>query len=327
MNITFTNPTYLWILAAVPILIITHFYTLGKSRSVALKIANFEAISRVTKGEFLGKPYKSFFRNKNPLILLLRTITYCLFILAISGATLWYVGESSESDFVLALDASSSMLADDFEPTRLDASKEAAKLFVNTVPKAKIGIVTFSGVPIVKLRPTKDKETIMQTINEIDIMETGGTNIGDAIISSSTLLGDQENGVSDIVVLLTDGRSNVGPQIDTAIEYAVDNNIVINTIGIGTEEGGKFLENVSQEVADILVSKIDEESLQYIANVTHGKYYRAEDQQNLDNAFIEIASLTNRRISLDLSWMFLVAGLILLSLEWVLLNTRYKTIP
>lgn len=321
MHFTFTQPQYLWILLAVPIIIITHFITLKKSRSTAIKIANFEALERVSKGEFLGTPYKGNFRNKNILLLLLRMITYCLLILSISGATIWYVGQSTSFDFILAIDSSSSMMANDFQPSRLEAAKESALEFIEIVPaRTKIGIVSFSGVSSIDLRPTDNREEIINKTKAISISDVGGTNIGDAIITSTTLLDKTEDDKSNVIILLTDGRSNVGTSVNDALKYANENQVIIHTIGVATAEGGSFL-------GEDIVSKIDDESLTNIANTTGGKFYVAKDKAKLSDAFNEIASITERTLSLDMSWMLLVAGLILLSIEWVLMNTRYRTIP
>ena len=317
MEITFTNPNYLWILLIIPIMILTHVFTLKRSRSEALKFSNFEAIERVAKGVFLGKPYQGLFKSRNLLLLMIRLLTYSMLIFAITGATLWYEGEISKFDYVVALDASSSMMADDFEPSRLEASKKAISSFIDNIPRAKIGIVSFSGTSFVEIRPTEEKEEVMQANSMVSIKEVGGTNIGDAIIIGANLLEESEN---KAIVLLTDGRSNTGTSPEEAAEYAKDNNVIVHTMGVGTEEGGVFMSlNVT--------STIDEDTLQYVANATSGRYFKAEDAEKLENAFSSISQITTRKLSMDLSWILLLVAFGLLSLEWILVNTRYRTIP
>lgn len=322
MELTFTHPQYLWILLVIPFLAITHIFTLKQKKEAALRFANFDALERVSKGEFLGKPYFGLFRSKNIVLLLLRMLTYCLLILSISGATLWYIGETSSFDFVLAIDASSSMLADDFTPNRLEAAKESANLFVDNVPgNTDIGIVSFSGIASIDLRPVADPAKVKNTTNYISIKETGGTNIGDAIITSINLLSSEKiDEEADVVILLTDGQSNIGTPVEQAINYANKNDVTVHTIGVGTEEGGKFL------FGDV-ISKLDEASLKNIADQTLGRYYRAENKDVLKEAFKKIASITEKKLSLDLSWILLILGICLLSLEWILINTKYRTIP
>jgi len=320
MEILFSQPQYLWILLAIPLLIILHLLTLKYTKGAALKIANYEALERVAKGQFLGTPYKGKLTNKSIILLLIRSVVYALMIFSISGATLWYVADSSQFDFVLAVDTSASMLVEDFVPNRLEAAKDASKKFVEAVPdKTDIGILTFAGSTMTNLLPTDDKVVVLEAIERISINEFGGTNIGDTIMSATTILISSEGEEQDAVVVLTDGRSNVGTAVDKAIEYAKSNNVVVYTIGVGTEEGGSFLLNTT-------VSTIDEESLKSIAEMTGGKYYRAESEGMLNDAFTELAKAKEKKFSFDLSWILLVIALVILSVEWLLINTKYKTI-
>jgi Ca-activated chloride channel homolog len=321
VELTFTNPIYLWTLLLIPIFIIIHIFSLKDVRTSALKFSNFEAIERVSKGEFLGKPYHGLFTNKNLLLLFLRILVYTLIILSVTGTTLWYTGKASDFDFVLAMDTSTSMLADDFTITRLEAAREAATVFVDSVEgKSNIGMVSFASTIFVDKDLTSDKGEIKKIINGLDIKESGGTNIGDTLISSTNLLGQSEAQKSKVVILLTDGQSNTGTPVDVAIAYAKSRGIIVHTIGVGTEEGGKLFG------LDI-ISKLDEETLKVISAQTSGNYFRAESKEVLEDSFKEIASFTEKRISLDLSLILLMISLSLLAIEWILIRTIYKTIP
>lgn len=322
VELTFTNPVYLWTLLLVPFIILTHIFTLSRIRTAALKFSNFEAIERVSKGEFLGKPYKGLSLNKNVFLLFLRVMIYVLLIFSVTGTTLWYVGNASDFDFILAIDSSTSMLADDFENSRLEAAKDVAKTFVDSIiGKSNIGVVSFASAIFVDKELTANKQQIKETISAMDIKESGGTNIGDALITSANLLVvDEEDDKSKVIVLLTDGQSNTGTPVDIALDYVRAREIIVHTIGIGTEKGGKLFG------LDIL-SKLDEDTLKNIATQTSGRYFRAESREVLENAFREIASFTEKRISLDISWILLMIALSLLTFEWILIHTIYKTIP
>ena len=324
IEITFSNPMYLWTLLLMPFIILTHILTLKYARSAALKFSNFEAIERVSKGEFLGKPYRGLFRNKNIFLLFLRVVIYTLLILSVTGTTLWYTGKASDFDFMLAIDTSTSMLADDFDINRLESAKESAKIFVDSVVgKSNIGVVSFASTVFVDKGLTSDKGEIKKIINQLDIKESGGTNIGDALITSANLLvleESEQDEQSKVIILLTDGQSNTGTPVDAAVGYAKAREVIIHTIGISTEEGGKFF-------GIDVISKLDEESLNNIAEQTNGRYFRAKSQDALETIFKEIASFTERRISFNMSWIFLIIALCLLALEWILMQTMYKTIP
>ena len=318
MKIVFTNPVYLWFLLSVPFLIITHFFTLRYSKSSALKFSNFEAIARISEEYRLARPYRGLAVNKDILILILRLLTLLFIILSLSGAVLWYTGETSEFDFVLAIDASSSMSTNDLLPDRLGAAKNSANLFIDNLPeRVSVGIVSFAGTSFVEQRITENYNEVKEKINQLEIKKIGGTDLGGALVSSSNLImsGDK----SKVIILLTDGRSNVGISVDEAITYVNENNILVYTIGVGTAEGGTFS-------TEELVSTLDEKTLKKIAEKTNGKYYRARDEEGLNNAYIEIANIRELELPLNLSLPFIVIALLLLFLEWILVNTRYRII-
>src|SRR3989339_1928320 len=220
MEVTFTNPKYLMLLVAIPILILLHFYTLRHTRREALRFANYDAIMRVTGGHIVGK---------NIIMLGIRLLIVTFLVLAVSGTTLWYQGLSAKYDMVLAIDSSSSMLANDYVPNRLEAAKNAASLFIDKIRgDVKVGIVTFSGGTKINLEPTGDLKKAKQIVSELQIHELGGTDIGQAIITSANVLGLSES-PSRVIVLMTDGRSNVGIDPMDSIDYIIENNIIIFT--------------------------------------------------------------------------------------------------
>ena len=324
VEVTFANPIYLWTLLLIPLIILTHIFTLMHVKTAALKFSNFEAIERVSKGEFLGKPYKRLFGNKNIFLLVLRIIVYTLLVLSVTGTTLWYTGKASDFDFVIAIDTSTSMLANDFNASRLEAAKEAASIFIDSVVgQSNIGVISFASTVFVDKEPSPNREEIKNVIELLNIRESGGTNIGDALITSTNLLvieKPESNKKLKVIILITDGQSNIGTPIDLAIDYSKSRGVTVHTIGIGTEEGGKILG------LDI-VSKLDEDSLKNIASQTNGKYFRAESKDSLKNVFKEIASFTEKKLSFNISLILLIIALSTLSMEWILLHTIYKTIP
>tara|TARA_Y100000031_G_scaffold150817_1_gene190868 strand:- start:1019 stop:1954 length:936 start_codon:yes stop_codon:yes gene_type:complete len=310
VELTFTNPVYLWFFLSIPALGVMHYVGIKLTRVRAIEFANFAALKRVAKNPFLPKNY---------ILLLLRILTLSFLILAISGTVLWYFGKSSDFDFILAIDSSSSMLAGDFLPSRLNVAVETAKNFLGSISsKAKIGIVSFAGTSFVEQKPTDDFSEVIAGLDKISIKTVGGTDLGEAIITSSNLL--LEGDKAKVVILITDGRSNVGVPIQQAIDYANSNYITVHTIGIGTEEGGILPET------DIVL-KLDEEELKSIAASTNGVYYRAADKEALEKTYDEIISSTEEKISVNLSIPFMLLALILLFLDWGLINTKYGIIP
>jgi len=147
----------------------------------------------------------------------------------------------------------------------------------------------------------------------------GGTAVGDVLVTGSNLFFSEEGG-DNVLVLITDGQSNVGLEPIDALPYLLDNNILVHTIGIGTKEGGKF-------AGDLAVSRLDEVNLKMIAQETGGSYFHVEDVGELKKALGNIAKLKLKRVNKDLTLIFLMISVVLLLLEWSLMNTKYRSLP
>ena len=310
MEISFTNPYFLWFFLSVPTLILLHFISIRYTRAQALRFANFPAIEKITGQKIMSRNY---------FLLALRLLTFSIIILAISGPVLWYTGRSSNFDFVMAIDASGSMASNDYEPNRMEAAKIAAKIFVDNAPiDSEIGIMSFSGITFLKQFPSNNFERVKESIDDIKVEYVGGTAIGSAIIEASTVLTTGKK--ARRILLLTDGQNNVGPDICDAIEYANDKHIIIDTVGIATKEGGTIPGMTA-------VSVLDEESLINISKSTGGSYIRVHNETDLADAFRRLTIATDQKLSEDLTVPSLFIAFILLFFEWGLLNTKFRTLP
>ncbi|MBW2980871.1 VWA domain-containing protein [Candidatus Woesearchaeota archaeon] len=312
IELTFTDPIFLWLLVSIPFLILTHFYTLQYIKRRAMRFANFEALNRVTGGQAL---------SKNIPLLIVRLFTLLFLVSAVAGPTLWYLGQSSEYNYVLALDASGSMLADDFKPNRLEAAKSAANQFIDSIEaRVKMGVISFSGIGYVEQFLTDDRSKIKLAIDYLQIKSVHGTAIGEALKAAANILLSEER--ARITILLTDGRENVATreELDKIIDYVAYHNIIVHTIGVATEEGGKLpgLE---------AVSTIDEPMLMYISNSTGGNYYKAETPEQLTEAYESIVNIEKVKVPIRLALPFMLIALLLLGIEWALVNTKFRTIP
>lgn len=311
MEITFSDPKNLYFLIGIPLLVVAYVYNIKYKKKAALKFSNFEAISKVFK------PAKII--TYNSLAFFVSVIIFVCLVLAASGATLWYAGKSTNVDFVLAIDASASMTADDFNPDRLASAKNAAIKFVDGLPKdANLAVLSFSGTSFVEQELNNDFEKAKESIKNIEIKEIGGTDIANALITSTNLMISSSR--PKVIVLLTDGRSTVGVPLEIAIDYVKNAHIIVYTIGMGTDKGGKI---VGSEV----ISSIDEQSLMEIAYGTEGKYYAAIDEIKLDKAYFEISNARKQYISIRLAPLLLSIILFLLIIQWILSFTKYNSLP
>lgn len=257
--------------------------------------------------------------SKNYTLFFIRAFVLILLILASSNAIYWYYGTGSSFNYVIAIDSSISMKADDYKPNRLEAAKEAALIFLDTLNKANVGVVAFTGVTYVKQKVTNNMIDVKSAINGIGVEDSGGTSLGDAMITSTNLFGDNKK--ANVVILITDGQNNVGIKPEEAIAYLNDKKVLVNTIGIGTKEGGEIIPGFNG------LSKLDEEKLKFISEATSGEYFWAKDVDDLKKTFTKIAKTKRERLSIELGPMLMMVAVTLLILEWGLMNTRYRMLP
>jgi Ca-activated chloride channel family protein len=255
-------------------------------------------------------------------MLILRLFVLLFLALALAGMVIWYEGKIDAADYVVVIDSSGSMAADDFMPNRLEAAKEAAVAFVeNLESKSKVGIVSFAGVGFVELPLTENRGRIKKAIEEIKINTLHGTAISESLKTAANLL--VTNDRSRVIILLTDGRENVaGPEeLEKIVEYVYKNQIMVNTIGVATEEGG-ILPGVG------VLSTLDEAMLYRVANSTGGHYTHSANKDDLVNAFKSFTyEQSEGKIPIRMRLHLMMIVFAILFFEWVLVNTRYRTIP
>ncbi|MBR9702507.1 VWA domain-containing protein [Candidatus Woesearchaeota archaeon] len=318
MEITFTEPYMLLLLFSLPMLVLTHFFWLRSTKRKAMKFANFRALKRITGKKLITKNY---------FLLFVRLVLLFCAILAAAGTTIWFEGDVNDNAFVLAIDTSASMRAVDIPPSRFEAAQEYAKLFVESVDsETSIGVLSFSGVTFIELVPTTDKDEVLSAIDDITVVEAGGTDIPGAIITSANLLVGNEKGKS--IILITDGSNTLetftSDSVQQGVKYALREHAIIYTIGIGSETAPiGYLPSYYN-----ISSVYNEENLLAIANSTGGEYYHADDRESLLAAYDGIADQSHKAmIELPLAPGLMVLALILIFLDWGLISTRFRTIP
>jgi len=235
-------------------------------------------------------------------------------------------------DIMLAIDLSSSMLAKDFEPDRLEVSKEVAIDFVKKRPYDRMGLAVFAGEAFTQCPLTTDHTILTDFLETLAVGTLAdGTAIGMGLATAVNRLKDSES-KSKIVILLTDGVNNTGyidPQ--TASEIAEEYDVKVYTIGVGSQ--GNALTPVNrrsngQYVFRMSRVQIDEALLKGISKNTGGRYFRATDRDDLENIYAEIDRLEKTEIEVNVFKRyedefrnFLIIGLMLLLLELILRNT------
>jgi Ca-activated chloride channel family protein len=230
-------------------------------------------------------------------------------------------------DIVLAMDVSTSMLARDLYPDRINASKDIATEFLSQRKADRIGIVVFAGESFTQCPLTTDKRTLVNLMNEVstDIIDDG-TAIGNGLATAVARL-TESDAKSRVVILLTDGVNNSGevsPQMAT--EIAKQYGIRVYTIGVGKEGMAKYpvMTPWGVQLQDVKV-EIDEPLLKDIAHATGGKYFRATDNTTLAEIYNEInqmetglTTITNVVSYEELFMMYVLWALAALMMELLL---------
>ena len=284
----FLNPNFLIIIPLFMVLVIVKIFFYKKTSSV--QVSSFNSL-------------KNFFGNQGKIkVFFINALFIVALLLIIVGFARPQISSLDKDitveviDIVLVLDTSSSMLAEDFKPNRLEAVKDAAKEFIKNRSGDRIGLLVFGKDTFIQCPLTIDYSVLNNLLSEVTVMEPkyDGTAIGVAIANGVNRLRNSDS-ESKVIILLSDGSNNVG-SIDpiSAAKIAKEYNIKVYTIGAGTNQsitqipGRGFVRN-----------EIDEDTLKGIAEVTNAKYFRATDKKSLSGIYTEIDNLEKSEITVS----------------------------
>lgn len=270
---------------------------------------------------------------------ILRLLALGFLVVALARPQTYSTGENVYTegiDIAMVLDISGSMLAEDFQPNRLDAAKNVIGDFVRGRTSDKIGLVIFARDSFTQCPLTIDYQVLRNLLKDIQSgMITDGTAIGNAIANGVNRLKDSE-AKSKVMILLTDGVNNAG-EVDpvTAAQIAETFGIRIYTIGVGTRGEAPYpFKTPFGTRYQMVPVEIDEQLLQQISGLTGGRYFRATNNEKLKEIYDEIDKLERSRVEVlsyrntqELFYSWVGVGLILLLLEIGLIRTYLRRLP
>jgi Ca-activated chloride channel homolog len=328
-DITFAYPHFFYLLVLIPMMILWHWKVKNK-RKTQLRLSDVSVF----------KEKKTSFRERiHSFPLGLRIIATALIIVALARPQSTSKGQNVTSEgisIVLAMDLSSSMLAEDLKPNRIEAAKKVAMDFIESRPTDLIGLVVFSGESFTQSPITSDHSVLKNLMSELKSgLLQDGTAIGEGLATAVLRLKDSK-AKSKVIILLTDGVSNAGSIAPvTAGEIAKTYGIRVYTIGVGRNGTAPYpvktpfgIQYQNMEV------QIDEPVMRQISETTDGKYFRATDNKSLKQIYAEIDKMEKTKIEVTefkrhseeyLPWV-IAAGLCLL-VEVLLRYTYLKTLP
>jgi Ca-activated chloride channel homolog len=326
-QITVMWPRMLWLLAPLPLLVLMYLRLGARRRHAHARFAGLSVFSQAAG--FGGRLRRAF----PPLLFFLGLVALTL---AVSRPQANVVLPSLHKDVILAIDTSGSMRATDVKPNRLSAAQSAARAFVESQPPyTRIGIVSIAGSAAVVQSLTDKREDLSKAIERLQLQR--GTALGSGIyIALATLLPDAGINLehlqnpawgsggpvfsknepvdpgsnrSSAIVLLSDGESNTGPDLQEAAKFAADHGVRIYTVGIGSREGTTLgFSGWSMRV------RLDDEALRKIATTTQGEYYAATSGQALKGIYQHLSTrmVIERTRSIEVTAFVVAAGALLL---------------
>ena len=329
-NITFVNPQLLLLLLLLPLIGLWYFLR-HRQRYPELRMTHLKTLTS-------SKNWRGKLRGILPI---LRVLSFIAIVIALARPQLTLKEEEIKAegiDILLVMDLSSSMLAQDFKPDRLEVSKRVASEFVDKREYDRIGLAVFAGEAFTQCPLTTDHRILKEFLANLrcGILEDG-TAIGMGLATAVNRLRESE-AKSKVVILLTDGDNNAGyVKPITAAEIAREFNVKVYTIGVGSR--GKALTPVSrrsdgQYIFGLANVQIDENLLIKIAEMTGGLYFRATSEESLARIYQEIDKLEKTEVEVtslkrysDEFHRFALFGMLFLVFEILLRYTVFRTIP
>lgn len=271
----FANPELLYLLAAVPAAVAIYVFAMFRRRRRLARFGNIETLRQLM-------PDVSVARNNFKFILFLTALTFAVLAAARPQFGSKLREEKSKGvEMMIAVDVSNSMLAEDFEPSRLERTKYAIDKLFDGLHQERVGVVVFAGEAKVQLPVTSDYRMAKAFAKRISpsLVSEQGTAIGKALSTAMlSFAGDSER--SRAIILITDGETHDADALEAA-RRAAEEGIKIFTIGIGTPEGAPIRidgDFIRDEKGEMVVSKLNEQMLEQIAATTDAAYVRASKQ-------------------------------------------------
>jgi Ca-activated chloride channel family protein len=335
-------PWFLLLLLSIPLLIAVYIWVLRRRRRFAVRYSSLSIIREAL-------PRRSRWRQHLPFALFLLGLASLTMAMARPVAEVEV--PLSQTTIILALDVSRSMCATDVSPNRLTVAQEAALDFIEEqAADTQIGIVAFAGFAEIIVPPTNDKEELQEAVE--NLTTSLGTAIGSATLKSIDAIAENNEAVPpsglnlrteendngseegeylpDIIVLLTDGANTQGPFPLDAARQAADRQLRVYTIGFGTTELSEMVCSRQQLGSDIFGGRfggggfgggfrdfrrfllLDEPTLEAVADITGGSYFRAESADQLNEVFLDLPTqIVLQKETLEISVIFLALGAIL----------------
>jgi len=328
-GLTFKNPEFIYLLLVIVPMVVWYIFR-QKRNTASIQVSSTAPVFKAPRS------IRHYLRHS---VFLFEIIAIALFVVVLArpqSSRNWENVTTEGIDIMIALDISSSMLAQDFQPNRLEAAKNVAMEFISGREYDRMGLVVFSGEAFTQVPLTTDRAVLLNLFKDIESgMIEDGTAIGNGLATSVARLKDSD-AISRVVILLTDGENNSGEIAPvTAAEIAKTFGIRVYTVGVGSVGTAPYPVQTPYgiQLRDMEV-KIDEETLQEIAQIADGRYFRATGNTRLEEIYQEIDQLEKSKIEVrefsrksEEFLPFALAGILFLVFSLLLRYTIFRSIP
>jgi Ca-activated chloride channel family protein len=327
------NPEFIYALLVIPALIVFFWYSRIKRKKALAQFGQKEILAQLMPNVSASRPVVKF------IILMIALGSIILGLARPQFGSKLKTEKRKGIELMIALDVSNSMMAEDIQPNRLERAKRAISQLVDKLSNDKIGLIVFAGDAYTQLPITADYVSAKLFLNSISpqMVPTQGTAIGAAINLGVKSFNPQFQG-SKAMIIITDGENHEDDAIGAATE-AAKQGIIIYTLGMGLPQGGPIPENVNGQKSyrkdkqgNTIVTKLDEQMLQKIAEAGKGAYIRANNAQvGLNNLFSEVNKMEKSELETqiyadydDKFQYFIGFGIFLILIEFMILERKNK---
>ncbi|WP_244828188.1 VWA domain-containing protein [Carboxylicivirga sediminis] len=334
MNIfRFEHPDALYLLLLIPALAFIHLYLAKRRRKALEEFGNVELLNDLMPNVSFKRPTVKFY------ILLLAFIMLIITIAGPQYGSKLQTVKRKGIELIVALDVSNSMMAQDIEPNRLERAKRAISRLIDKLQNDRVGFIVFAGEAYVQLPITTDYASAKMFLNSIntDVVGTQGTAIGSAINKGISSFTTQED-INRAIIVITDGENHEDDPV-AAAKMAADKGIKIYTVGMGLPKGapipvaeGRSNDFMKDKDGNVVISKLDEETLQKVAITGNGAYIPANNIRNgINNLVDELSQLEKSELEAkvytdydDQFQYFAAFALLLIILEFIILERKNR---
>ncbi len=325
----FVDPARLWLLLGVAVMAVGYVFAQRRRGRYAVRFSDTSLLDTVA-------PRHPGFRRHVVAIFFLAVAS--VMILAVAGPARTEKIPREHATVVLTIDTSLSMGATDVDPSRIDAAKQAALTFLDKAPSTlDIGLVSFSGIPVVRVVPTRDRAVVAASIRSLQLGEATAT--GDAIFASLDAIkaapdasqvepGSGANPAA-VIVLLSDGTPTVGRSVDSAVAAANQAGVPISTVSLGTANGRVTINDPNSPGNKVTVDvPVDEKTLSDIAKATGGKFFTAKSTAELASVYNGIGTAVGfETVDRDITDWFIGGALALAAITGLFSLAWFQRLP